>query len=300
MYSNNCYSSSNCYSNNQVQNYSSYNPDQNQSYNLSGENYAIQSCATSSDETGSHASLSLDTLICSTPMSNYQSQQSNHANHAAERKETYHSDSFSFWYQQNINTYSSSSQRIEYHAVDGFLKLYRPQTQFIEAAEEIEGFVREIFEKTTGKQFPDDIIINVLDKDDLKAVHQATNSLWSDNIQGFSINSRAYKQVFVKKAELDRVLLVTGHEIGHVLTPTLPNQHDEEAKAFAFEAAWVDTILKHNIANLRENFTLDFSPAQNGLHDVAALFVKRLIKKGEEALEIYYQVAKRALSIVGS
>ena len=79
----------------------------------------------------------------------------------------------------------------------------------------------------------------------------------------------------MRENQLDALLLVIGHEIGHVLTETLPNKHDEEAKAFAFSIEWAKTIKKHNIAGLGINIKqdLDFEPARNGLHDVAFSFV---------------------------
>lgn len=250
----------------------------------------------------SYQASSLDAILDSPNVHCFQSSKP-----AEEKGAVYHplssSSSDAFAYSKNIQTYFASKQRAEYHAIDGFLKLYRPQTQFINDAEEMESLAREAFEKTTGKELPDNIIIKVLDKDDMRAVHEATGAVWSDNIQGFSINSSArnrqnpYKQVFVKKAELDRVMVVLGHEIGHVLTPSVENSHDEEAKAFAFEIAWVQTIIRHNIGNLKDNLVVDFTPAQNGLHDVAAAFVKNLVRKGKEAMDLYGEIARRILSI---
>lgn len=200
-------------------------------------------------------------------------------------------------YESPLAEYFAPKHQKEYHATNGFLKLYRSQTQFIEAAEEIEHFVKETFEKTTGTSFPQNIIIRILDKEDMQRIHEINAGQWNDTIQGFSINASPFKQIFIKKGDLDKVLLVAGHEIGHVLTPALTNAHDEEAKAFAFEFAWVETIMKHNIANLKENFTLDMQPAKNGLHDVAAGFVKNLLKKGKEAMDIYHLITRKILTI---
>jgi hypothetical protein len=90
-------------------------------------------------------------------------------------------------------------------------------------------------------------------------------------------------------------MAVIGHEIGHVLTPTLPTMHDEEAKAFAFEFAWIDAIIKNKIGNLQNNFTLE--PAKNGLHDIAADFVRKLISSGKEIFEIYIEITKRIVRV---
>ncbi len=199
----------------------------------------------------------------------------------------------SFTYEATVDDYFTQQNR-EDHATS-FLKQYRPATQFIDAAEQVEPLVREAFEKTTGTELPDNIIIQILDETEMKNAHESHNSIWSSTILGFSINSIPYKHVIVKNACLDQVMAVVGHEIGHVLTPTLPNTYDEEAKAFAFEFAWVDAIIEHNLSNLENNFTLE--PAKNGLHDVAANFVRKLVQSGKEVMHIYREIAKGIMSI---
>ena len=98
---------------------------------------------------------------------------------------------------------------------------------------------------------------------------------------------------------LDEMMLVIGHEIGHVLTKTLPNKHDEEAKAFAFSIKWAETIKKHNVANLGMSIKdeLDMNPARNGLHDVAFSFVSLMLKKGRTAIEVHQDLAKKYISM---
>jgi hypothetical protein len=216
-----------------------------------------------------------------------------------ERRETTYNSSplASFTYSKNVESYFPNQRKKEYHATEAFLKLYRPKTQFIDDAAAIEDFVKETFEKTTGQELPDTIVVRVLDKEEMKHVHEQHGAVWSDSIQGFSINSRPIKHVFVKKADLDKVMIVVGHEIGHVFSASLPNSHDEEAKAFAFEFAWIETIIKHNIGNLKNNFTLDLKPANNGLHDVAHAFVKKLLQKGKEAIHVYKEIVERVVCL---
>ncbi len=202
-----------------------------------------------------------------------------------------------FTYQTKVAQYFAPQRQREYHSVDSFLKSYRPATQFIAEAAAVEDFVKVAFAKTTGEELPTNIVIHVLGKEEMQAMHEAHGGQWSDTIQGFSLNTKPYKQVFVKQAPLDQVMVVMGHEIGHVLTDSLGNAHDEEAKAFAFELAWVQTILKHNIADLKDNLTLDLAPAKNGLHDVAKAFVSGIIATGKEAIDAYKELGKRMLSI---
>ena len=202
-------------------------------------------------------------------------------------------DTPTFTYEASVQNYFTQQNK-EYHGAS-FLKQYRPATQFIDKAEQVEQLVREVFEKTTSKELPENIIVHILDNEEMKSAHASHNGVWNNTILGFSLNSIPFKHVFVKNAALDQVIAVIGHEIGHVLTPTLPNMHDEEAKAFAFEFAWVDAIIKNKIGNLENNFTLQ--PAENGLHDVAANFVKKLINSGKEVFEIYRELAKRIVSV---
>ncbi|MBI5072706.1 hypothetical protein HZA99_02720 [Candidatus Woesearchaeota archaeon] len=207
------------------------------------------------------------------------------------------SSSTSFTYHTKVAQYFAPERQREYHTVDSFLRPYRPATQFIAEAAAVESFVKEAFAKTICEELPSNIIIRVFGKEDMRAMHEAHSGNWSDTIQGFSLNTKPYKQIFVKQAPLDQIMVVMGHEIGHVLTDSLGNIHDEEAKAFAFELAWVQTILKHNIANLKDNLTLDLAPAKNGLHDVAKAFVAGIVASGKEALEAYRELGKRILSI---
>lgn len=113
---------------------------------------------------------------------------------------------------------------------------------------------------------------------------------------GFAINKNL-PEVFIMENHLDILMLTVGHELGHVFTKTLTNNHSEEAKAFAFEIAWIKTIIEHNIAGLRFSFRLDPKPANNGLHDVAFSFVKSWLVKGKKALELYWELAKGSVTV---
>jgi len=64
-----------------------------------------------------------------------------------------------------------------------------------------------------------------------------------------------------------------------------------QAKAFAFEIAWMKAIREHNIGNLAGSIeTGILSPANNGIHDVAFNFVRGLLKE-KTALEAYWEIA---------
>lgn len=177
------------------------------------------------------------------------------------------------------------------------LKPSRPKSRFIDDNNEAKAIAEEIFELMMKEPLPSDIFINILPFDEFKILHSCFGA-WSSGILGFSINGNE-KKIFVRENHLDSLMLVIGHEIGHVLTETLPNKHDEEAKAFAFSIEWARTIKKHNVSNLGSGIKddIEFEPARNGLHDVAFSFVDFMVKKGRNAMQLHDDLAKRYMSI---
>lgn len=178
-----------------------------------------------------------------------------------------------------------------------FLSPSRPKARFVDGSDEAIKTAEEVFELMNGRKLPSDIAINVLTLNDFQLTHSQFGA-WSRGILGFSISGKR-KLIFVKENSLDELLMVIGHEIGHVLTETLPNRHDEEAKAFAFSVEWAKTIKNHNVANLGLNIKdcFDFRPAKNGLHDVSFSFVDFMIKKGRKALQLHDDLIKRYISV---
>ena len=103
--------------------------------------------------------------------------------------------------------------------------------------------------------------------------------------------------VFVKQNRLDLLMLVLGHEIGHVISLPLNNPFLEEAKAFAFELAWMHEIYRHDIAGLKNNMNLKgLIPSNNGLHDRAFLFVRKMLTE-KSALDIFTEICKKRITI---
>jgi len=173
-----------------------------------------------------------------------------------------------------------------------FLNPIRPETAFIDNESQILELAGEAFLQLTGRQLPKDISISICTKEELRQRH-GNFGAWSDGIRGFAINGRE-KRVFVKQDHLDALMMVLGHEIGHVFTPTLGNRHDEEAKAFSFAEAWASCIKTHNIGNLAACIKgeQDWQPAANGLHDVAFHFVRSLLGKGMHPMQVHWDLAK--------
>jgi hypothetical protein len=187
------------------------------------------------------------------------------------------------------------------HVSDDFLNPDRPKSVFVGDAREVKEFVEEAFLAVTGREFPDDIIVHIADGETMKKAHSIFGERWNNEIQGFAINRKdrgLLSEIFIKKGELDRIMLTIGHEIGHVLTRKLNDAREEEAKAFAFSLAWMKAVKERNIANLSASISLT-KPAMNGIHNVALDFVLGLREKGIDALSIFNDLVGGRLKIAG-
>ncbi|MBU0461272.1 MAG: hypothetical protein KJ574_01660 [Nanoarchaeota archaeon] len=178
------------------------------------------------------------------------------------------------------------------------LKPGRDMTPVVGNADEIMHYITETFEKTAGEKMPKNIVIRICSEDELAQRHVELGGSWNQGILGFAINNNpGTNMIFVKENNMDALMLTIGHEIGHVMTAKLPDPRDEEAKAFAFELAWMDTLKEHNIANLADQFVAFIEPAKNGLHNVAFEFVISMLKRGKQALDVFKELFTREISI---
>jgi hypothetical protein len=165
-------------------------------------------------------------------------------------------------------------------------------TRLINAQEELMPIAEEAFLKTTGMAFPDDIAVRLCSETDLA---KAWGPGYHDSIQGFCRRHGKLSEVFVKRGDLAHTLLTLGHEIGHAVSAPLPDIRNEEAKAFAFSLAWMDTIREHNIASLKT--AIHPRPAENGVHNVAFNFVASLARAGNNMLQTFLSLARSELRI---
>ncbi len=183
-----------------------------------------------------------------------------------------------------------------------FLDKTRDTSENVEDSYQIIEYVHDIFRKVTGQEFPSNIEINVLEEEEFKRTHDSVSHNATGNILGFALNRNsrgkkdAFNQIFIKRSRLAEVLVVAGHEIGHVLSERLPDIHDEEAKAFAFEYEWACAIRKYDFAGLKDVVRIP-KPASNGLHDIASSFVFRLIDEGKRAVDIFKDLMRGELSV---
>jgi len=199
------------------------------------------------------------------------------------------SSSFSAYKNSNETLYQISKNQatnIEYSFVpDQFLQSGRTK-RFIGDAEQIQEEIKEAFMKTTGLEMPEDMQISIC------SVLQFKKMISQPGVMGFSVNRKGFgfSEIFVLNDDLARVMLTIGHEIGHVLSRPLKDKRLEEAKAFAFSKAWMRAIKENNIADLRNAIVLE-NPAQNGLHDVAHLFVHQKTQE-TEPLALYWEIVR--------
>lgn len=183
--------------------------------------------------------------------------------------------------------------------VESFLAPNRPVTPMVTKLGDVKKVVEQTYEELTGQAFPhDDIRIQILPENEFSAMHRSISGHTSSGVMGFSLNRYGFgiSEICVRQDNLDSVLLTLGHEIGHVLSPTLPNAQDEEAKAHAFSLAWMETIRDNNIGGLLPNIRLN--PAKNGLHDVAFEFVVHLLNTGASAHDIFKTLSTGLTSII--
>ncbi len=277
------------------------------SYSGSSDSYPTLTAAPPQPRSGLEAAISSTT---SAYQSNPASSAASHAwrSYEARKQEAYaftHMLSNPITQPYTVTTTSSSASaeagktnaEIEgaiYHSQPlAFLSPRRPRTRFVAAAADIAGFISEAFAKTTERELPENITITVAPRNALQMTHRL---FFNQGIVGLSFNGGSEKEIFAVAGNLDEVMLVVGHELGHVLSPTLSSGQAEEAKAFAFEMAWANAIFTNDIAGLRSSINeaaLSMKPAQNGLHDLAFAFVKAAALAGKEPLALHSEIAAR-------
>jgi len=182
------------------------------------------------------------------------------------------------------------------------------ETQLISA-------IKESFEKTTKKRFPTNIKLKFFagGSSEIKKFNV------SPDVLGFAINKKGRaragmilpketiihsdtenegleSEVFIRLGSLDRMLVVAGHELGHVLTPQLSDSVHEEGKAFAFMLEWIHTIKLHNIANLGAELRIP-DVAKNNIHDKSLEFVMNMNKKGWQPMNIFRGICEGLMKI---
>lgn len=194
----------------------------------------------------------------------------------------------------SLEHYHHFSMRMNYHFIpDNFLKPGK-FGMFVGDAKKIKCYIEEAFKIMFDYNFPDDIKVSVLNEEKFRKLAPNNSTI------GISINRRKegfISEIFILNDQLARVMLTVGHELGHVLTETLNNAQDEEAKAFAFSLAWMKVIKENNIAGLGDSI-IDECPAENGLHDVSFSYVKKKLNNFS-AWDLYLMLINRKCCVAG-
>ena len=194
-------------------------------------------------------------------------------------------------------TYLLPTKHNEEFVAEDFLLDDRPRTEFItdENSRKALDATKEVFELITEESFPTNIIIQIVDEATFLTIHPEKDS--HSETLGFSINrqGKGLNEIVVKQDNIDRLMLTIGHEVGHVMSKSLPNQVDEEAKAFSFSLAWMEKIVEHNILGLSS--CINPNPARNGLHNVAFDFVARLMQTGKNAIDVFKELVLGRVSL---
>ncbi|MDP3733619.1 MAG: hypothetical protein Q8R37_00150 [Nanoarchaeota archaeon] len=197
-------------------------------------------------------------------------------------------------YRNNLLPYTVFQSHQEYHfEPDHFLKPGK-EGIFVGKAVEIREHIETAFEKMFFRPFPADIKISICNEKEFRAIAS------SPGVIGLSFNRKRHSllsEIFVLNDYLGRVMLTIGHELGHVLTETLGNAQNEEAKAYSFSFAWMKTVKEHNIAGLQEAIVLE-NPAQNGLHNIAFNFVDKELRAGKSAWEVYTEIVEKEINLM--
>jgi len=235
----------------------------------------------------------LEYMASEAPTNSYSTSTSYTGSHASA---SYNPQSTGTYSQQSGEHYLMPHNEMQMAAfsADEFLDPFRPRTPFVGKAEEIAPYVEEAFERLMGSKLPHDIIVRVGTEEQLS---KAFPGDWDSSIQGFALNRVGWgtSEIFARQNELDRLMLTIGHELGHVMSQSIPNPRDEEAKAFAFSLAWMKTIKDNNIAGI--GHAINPMPAKNGLHDVAFGFVADMVERGKAALDVFSELVQRVITV---
>lgn len=189
----------------------------------------------------------------------------------------------------NISYDSYNSKTVVDEQPVTFLNPQRPPTPFIGDAAQLSEPIKQTFSETTKNELPRNITITVSSREELV---KKNLGFLNNSVVGLSKNNEDSKDIFVVAGDMDAVMLTIGHELGHVIKKPAKTAEEEEAKAFAFEAAWAKTIFTNDIAGLRSSInSAVLSPAKNGLHDVAFNFVKNNINSSEP-LQLFNSISR--------
>ncbi len=150
---------------------------------------------------------------------------------------------------------------------------------------EVKPIVEEAFISLTGRELPG-WSIRVLPPEGWFDLQNQLFGTFNPGLLGFAL--REGKVYALGRSKADTVSVI-GHELGHLLTDGKHDPVTEEAKAFAFARAWNSEIRRKDIGGLRYGF-VNFSPAQNGVHDTAYDFIRNTTWN-QDPMEVFWSIS---------
>lgn len=168
----------------------------------------------------------------------------------------------------------------------------------------------EVFESNLSERsrvFVGNVILMVADDDyfesqyqenDFRRISENGNIKFIDGFVKRPLAVNSCTKAFVREGLFANVMSVTGHELGHAFSDKLEGDISEEAKAYAFERAWCDTIDKNNIGNLKGKISRRVNsppdcerfPAHYKAHQLVAELSKKM-----PAIEVYEGLKRGSL-----
>jgi len=114
----------------------------------------------------------------------------------------------------------SAPRPIHTPSPEPFLRPNRPVSPFVGEISEIAHYIQQAFEAVTGSTLPNDVLMEIVTREELRQRHEKVGGAWSPGIQGFSVNKQGFgnSSIVVKENELDKLMITIGHEIGHIMT----------------------------------------------------------------------------------
>lgn len=129
-------------------------------------------------------------------------------------------------------------------------------------------------------------MISVLENEEFEQGYHGPYSSMANCIAGYARFSQERgkpHETILREGRFGDLVRVVGHEIGHVFTPVKKDRVPEEAKAYAFEAAWSELLDVHNIGGMAGIAMMDFKigPTEKKFpeHYAAHSFVLEMIKR---------------------
>lgn len=144
-------------------------------------------------------------------------------------------------------------------------------------------------------------VVTNLEYDRVYPQHNDDNPIASNAYCVFPEHNSGTGLAFIREGFIERVVVSSLHEFGHLLGNPLDNNANEEAKAYAFVSAGAKLIKDRDIGGLRNKIMpiVDRKPSakHSPEHYSAYEFVANLVKKGMDPLDLYEMLCNRSLSV---